>query len=289
MNAERISREPLAKAVFFSAAWGSAALVVMIFGFMAALGGPILRQGRLLEMLAGVWLPIRHSYGIFPMILGTLAIASLGLALAFPLSLGCSVLIHVVAPKGFGRILHSTVHFMTGIPTVVYGFVGIFLLVPKVRELFDHGSGFCMLSAALMLALLICPTMILFFVQGLSGTPKPHVMAAAAMGATPIQRLVYIMLPGAWRSILAGLILAFGRAVGDTMIALMLAGNAVAMPGSLLDSARTLTTHIALVMAADFDSLEFRSLYICGLILYLFTSTATLTVRYMVTNREQRP
>lgn len=288
MKIERTSTDTIARAVFFTAACLSAVLILMIFGFMAVLGYPILREGRLFQMFSGPWLPIRHSYGIHPMIIGTLGIASLALVLAVPLSLGCSVLIHVVSPKGFGRFLHNMVQFMTAIPTVVYGFVGIFLLVPHVREIGSHGSGLCILSAGVMLALLICPTMILFFVEGLARVPRTYLIAATAMGARPIQRLVTIMLPWAWRNILAGLILGFGRAVGDTMIALMLAGNAVAMPESLLDSARTLTAHIALVIAADFDSLEFRSLYVCGLILYLFTSLATMTVRYMVGGRMQR-
>jgi phosphate transport system permease protein len=275
-----MSRETFAHTAFLSAAWLSAACTLMVFGFMAVLGYPILREGLLSNMLSGSWSPIHGSYGIQPMIFGTLGIAFLGLALAAPLSLGCAVLIQVVAPRGVGRLLHAVVRWMTGIPTVVYGFVGIFLLVPLIRRCFGHGSGLCMLSAALMLALLIAPTMILFFVQGLAQVPPGYLKAAAALGATPIQRLVYIMLPNAWRSLTAGLMLAFGRAVGDTMIALMLAGNAVARPHSVLDSTRTLTGHIALVIAADFDSPEFRSLFLCGLILYAFTLTATLAVRY---------
>jgi phosphate transport system permease protein len=280
-----MSRETIAHTAFFSAAWLSAACTLTVFGFMAVLGYPILRDGLLLNMLAGSWSPLHRSYGILPMIVGTLGIAFLGLALAAPLSLGCAVLIQVVAPRGAGRLLHAVVHWMTGIPTVVYGFVGIFLLVPLIRQCFGHGSGLCTLSAALMLAILIAPTMILFFVQGLAQVPRSYLTAAAALGATPIQRLVYIMLPNAWRTLSAGMILAFGRAVGDTMIALMLAGNAVAMPHSVLDSARTLTGHIALIIAADFDSPEFRSLFLCGLILYAFTLTATLAVRYAVPNR----
>jgi phosphate transport system permease protein len=280
-----MSRDTIAHTVFFSAAWLSAACTLSVFGFMAVLGYPILRDGLLTNMLTGPWSPLHRSYGILPMIVGTMWIASLGLILATPLSLGCAVLIHVIAPRGFGRFLHTVVHWMTGIPTVVYGFVGIFLLVPLVRQVFGHGSGFCTLTAALMLAVLIAPTMILFFVQGLAQVPRSYLMAAAAMGATPIQRLVHIMLPNAWRTISAGLILAFGRAVGDTMIALMLAGNAVALPHSVLDSARTLTAQIALVIAADFDSPEFRSLFLCGLILYAFTLLATLAVRAAVAGR----
>jgi phosphate transport system permease protein len=278
-----MSRETIANTVFSSAAWLSAACTLMIFGFMAVLGYPILREGLLGNMISGPWSPIHRQYGIQPMMVGTLWIAILGLLLAAPLSLGCAVLIQVVAPRRVGRYLHTVVHWMTGIPTVVYGFVGIFLLVPQIRLIFEHGSGLCTLTAALMLV--VAPTMILFFVQGLAQVPRRYLTAAAALGATPVQRLVHIMLPNAWRTLSAGLILAFGRAIGDTMIALMLAGNAVAMPRSILDSSRSLTAHIALIIAADFDSPEFRSLFLCGLILYMFTLTATLAVHYTVPNR----
>jgi phosphate transport system permease protein len=284
-----MSRETIAHTLFCSAAWLSAACTLMVFGFMASLGYPILRDGLLGEMLSDPWSPIHQSYGIRPMIAGTLGIAFLGLTIAAPLSLGCATMIQVVAPRGIGRFLHALVHWMTGIPTVVYGFVGIFLLVPLVRQIFGHGSGLCILTAALMLALLVAPTMILFFVQGLAQVPRSYLTAAAALGATPVQRLVHIMLPNAWRTLSAGLILALGRSVGDTMIALMLAGNAVALPHSALDSARTLTAHIALVIAADFDSPEFRSLFLCGLILYALTLMGTLAVRCTIANRSPVP
>ncbi len=284
-----MSRETIVHTSFFSVAWLSAACTLMVFGFMAVLGYPILKDGLLWKLVSGPWSPIHGSYGIQSMIAGTLWIALLGLALAAPLSLGCAVLIQVVAPRRIGRFLHTVVHWMTGIPTVIYGFVGIFLLVPLIRRICGQGSGLCILTAASMLAVLVAPTMILFFVQGLAQVPRSYLTAAAALGATPIQRLVHIMLPNAWRTLSAGLILAFGRAVGDTMIALMLAGNAVALPHSALDSARTLTAHIALVIAADFDSPEFRSLFLCGLILYTLTLTATLAVRATAANRDPRP
>ncbi|MGD9217196.1 MAG: ABC transporter permease subunit, partial [Desulfobacteraceae bacterium] len=113
--------------------------------------------------------------------------------------------------------------------------------------------------------------------------------AVSALGGTPVQRLVYVMLPQAWRTILAGLVLGFGRAVGDTMIALMLAGNAVSPPESLLDAARTLTAHIALIIAADFDSMEFRTLFICGLTLYLVTTLAVVTMRCVAARQKGTP
>jgi phosphate transport system permease protein len=273
--------DSLMHGLFATAAILSAAVTLMIFVFMAVLGLPVLADGNFWRIVTGPWAPQHHSYGIAPMILGTLAISLLGLAIAVPLSLGCAAFVQVTAPKGVGRILHVLVRLMTGIPTVIYGFMGIFVLVPLVREMFGRGSGLCILSAGVMLAVLVAPTMILFFVDGLANVPRHYCQAAAALGASPVQRLVYVMLPRAWRSLLAGMILGFGRAVGDTMIALMLAGNAVAPPESILDSTRTLTAHIALIIAADFDSLEFRTLFICGLTLYLLTTLAVAAMRRM--------
>jgi phosphate transport system permease protein len=277
----------MAAGVFAAAAFLSAAITLMVFLFMAALGLPVIREGQLLQTLAGSWAPLSGSYGIGPMILGTLAIALLALLLAVPLSLGCAIFITVTAPRGPARLLRRLVQFMTGIPTVIYGFVGIFLLVPYIRTMAGGGSGLTILTAALMLAILVSPTMILFFADGLARVPRAHCMAVSALGGTPVQRLIYVMLPQAWPSLLAGLALGFGRAVGDTLIALMLAGNAVAVPASFLDPARTLTAHIALVIAADFDSLEFRSLFLCGLILYLTTSVAVAAMRRLAAIRPE--
>ncbi len=284
-----MDRDALAHKLFASAALLSAAITTGIFVFMAALGYPIFAHGRLIDILTGPWSPMHHQFGIRPMLIGTLCIASLALLFAIPLSLGCAVFIHTTAPRGAGRIVHKLVQVMTGIPTVVYGFVGIFLLVPLVRESFGHGSGLCILSAGSMLAILVSPTMILFFVDGLSAVPDSYCKAVSALGATPVQRLMYVMIPHAWPTILAGIVLGFGRAVGDTMIALMLAGNAVAQPQSILDPVRTLTAHIALIIAADFDSLEFRSLFVCGLTLYCLTTAAVVAMRLFIAKRTVRP
>lgn len=273
--------ECLGHGAFAAAAFLSAAVTLMVFGFMVVLGLPLLQEGQLLQIFWGPWFPDHHTFGIRPMILGTLCIAVFGLAVAMPLSLGCAVFITVTAPRGPARIMHRLIRMMTGIPTVIYGFVGIFMLVPLVRDIGGRGSGLSILTAGLMLAVLVSPTMILFFSDGLAAVPKAYCHAVTALGGTKVQRLVYIMLPRAWRSILSGMVLGFGRAVGDTMIALMLAGNAVAPPETILDAARSLTAHIALIMAADFDSLEFRTLYLCGLTLYLTTTLAVLVMRWV--------
>ncbi|RLB74005.1 MAG: phosphate ABC transporter permease [Deltaproteobacteria bacterium] len=246
---------------------------------MVFLGRPLFTADFFNLFMSSVWAPDQHLFGILPFVCGTLAIVILSLLIAFPLSLGNAVLINLLLPQLPAKFLYRIVKLMTGIPTVIYGFVGISLLVPFLREWSASGSGMSLLSAALLLALLISPTMILVFVESFTAIPQPHLNAVAALGGNVRHKLIYTLLPGAKNGIMTGLLLAAGRALGDTMIALMVAGNATAMPESLFASVRTLTAHIALVMAADFDSTEFRTIFICGIILYLGTLILTLTLR----------
>lgn len=269
-----------AERVFFAAATISAFITLVIFGFMFYFGLPLFTDGRFFEVLTRGWAPYHNSFGIFPMIMGSIAVSFAGLAFAFPLSMGCATLIEVYDRNVLARLVRKTVEMMTGMPTVIYGFVGIFLLVPFIRGLFDGGSGMCVLSASLMLALLVSPTMILFFIDSFERVPRSYGDAVLAVGGSPVQKFLYLVLPSAWRGIVIGTILALGRALGDTLIALMIAGNAVRTPGSLLDSARTLTAHIALVFAADYESLEFKAIFACGLILYTFTTILVVLVRW---------
>lgn len=274
----RITGENVARGVLLASTAASAAVVLSIFIFMLGLGLPLFRESVFFEVWAGPWAPHNGLYGIRPMIAGTVWIAVLGTLMSLPLSLGTAFVIAGLAGPRLGRLLSALVHFMTGIPTVVYGFVGIFLLVPFIREGFG-GAGMSVLAAATVLAVLVSPTMVLFFTDSLKAVPPAYVQAARALGADQVQRLLYVMVPGALGGMTSGFILALGRALGDTLIALMLAGNAVRVPHSLLDPARTLTAHIALVKAGDFDSLEFRSIFACGIVLYLLTTAAVVAVR----------
>jgi phosphate transport system permease protein len=262
----------------------SALAAVLVFFFLLIFGLPILGGGHVLGLLTDPWAPHRGLYGVMPMLLGTLYIASMSMAFALPLSFGCAALISVLAPRRFGAFLRRVVQVVTGVPTVIYGFVGIFLLVPLIREMFQNGSGMCVLSASLMLAVVISPTMVLFFVDGFDRAPKSSLDAVAALGGSAVQQFLLVILPTAWRSMLCGIVLAFGRALGDTLVALMIAGNAVQIPGSMLESARTLTAHIALVIAADYDSPEFTSIFACGLILYLFSTFFVAVIRAIDTD-----
>ncbi|MEQ8151835.1 MAG: ABC transporter permease subunit [Smithellaceae bacterium] len=277
-----ISRfEHLIEKSFLAAALWSMALTILIFVFMLILGLPLFREGRFFSLLFTPWIPGEEQFGIYPMIMGTAAISVLSLCFGAPLAIGVSVFISVLQPGRLGRWLKKVVVLMTGVPTVVYAFVGIFLLVPLVQSFFTAGSGMNILTASLVLALLIAPTMILIFSGSFENVPISYCNAADALGSSAVQKFVYVILPYSWRGIITGLILGAARAVGDTLVALMLAGNAVAVPGSVFDSARTLTAHIALVTAADFDSIEFRTIFAGGILLYLITLIMVLTVRFL--------
>ena len=280
---------PASEKLFFLAALISASISIVILVFMIIPGLPLFKGGFFLHILTQPWAPDHQIYGIYPMIVGTLAIAFLALLPALPLSLGTSILISIIKPPVLGPLLEKIVQFMTGIPTVVFGFVGIFLLIPFIRKQFAHGSSLCILSASLMLAVLIAPTMILFFTDSFDRIPTSWLTAAEALGCSQMQKFLYVIMPNSLKGLATGTILAMGRAVGDTMIALMMAGNAVAIPQSISDPARTLTAHIAMVIAADFDSLEFRIIFACGLILYFITLAITLLIRSLNQMAENQP
>ena len=279
-------KEKIARIIFSGASIISAAVTLFVLGFMILLSLPVLETGMFWRLLTDPWSPDHGQFGLLAMIIGTIYIAGLSLVISFPISLGCAVFIQIIRPDGPGRCLKKLVQLMTAIPTVVYGFVGVFLLVPMVREIFSKGSGMSILSASLMLGMVICPTMILFFSQSFARVPKNFLNAVDALGGNAFQKLFYVILPHAWPGILTGLVLAFGRAMGDTLIALMISGNSVYMPSSILDSARTLTAHIALIIAADFDSIEFKTIFICGSLLYIMTGCGILLARIL--NRDDR-
>lgn len=262
-------------------AMGSGLLLIAILFMMAALGWPLIGSGRFIALLSTDWNPLQQSYGILPMVVGSLRITLLALFFSLPMSISAACLAELLAPRPIRRLLLLAIRFMAGIPTVVYGFVAVFLLVPLMREYVTQGSGFSILTASLVLAVLIAPTMIIFFVNGMQSVPRPYCTAVDSLGARPMQKLVYLLIPQAYPTFLVGIVLGLGRAMGDTLISLMVAGNSVAMPESIAESGRTLTAHIALVIAADFSSMEFTTIFVCGLTLSLFSICLIFAIRLL--------
>ena len=255
--------------------------VLLILAFLLASVASLIFSGELLPQLVGAWRPYPEpgEYGIGPMIAGSLLLAVSAMLLAFPVSVGICCFAHGLAPRPLARITLAVVHWMTAVPTVIYGFVAVFLLVPLVRAAFATGTGFSLLAAAITLAILIVPTVTLLIHVRLEQVGPDAALTCRALGMSPAQALRHVLLAQARPGLVAGAVLGFGRAIGDTLVALMVAGNAAQIPASPTDSVRTLTAHIALVVATDWQSPAFRSIAAAAALLFVLTAVLTAAVR----------
>ena len=273
------------------AAWLAGASVCAVFALIACFALPVVFSAQGGQIFNWVWRPDTHEFGILPMIVGSLLLSVSALLLSWPLAVGVACTIQDGGKKRlFGGTVAGIVRFMTTIPTVVYGFAAVFLLVPVVREAAGKGSGLCWLSAALMLALLILPTMVLVMDSAMRTKERNVRITAAALGFTRSQTLACLVLPASLRWLLTAAILGFGRAVGDTLIPLMLTGNAPHVPESLFGSLRTLTAHMGLVTATEVGGPAYNSLFVAGGLLLLTSACVSLALRKLASESgEQLP
>ena len=255
--------------------------IVAILGFLVYFSAPLFVHGRILEIFSWDWRPFQGRFGILPMVVGTVCLAVSSLIPAYVAAIGVCFFAHGVGPRTPARVVMAIIHFMTGVPTVVYGFVAVFLLVPTIRWCFAEGTGFSWLAASLTLSLLILPTIVLLIHAQLLTVDSAVRVACRSLGMSPAQEMLWVVLPACSRGLCAGAILGMARAIGDTLVALMVAGNAPQIPDSLLDSIRTLTAHIALVVATDVHSSAYHSLFACGLILFFVSASVSLGLRWI--------
>ncbi len=266
-------------ALLSGAAGASVLCVAGILGFLAWFSLPLLQPGQLAAVLSWTWQPTSGRFGILPMAVGSLLLASSAMLLAFPLGLGLAFFVNGLGPRALAKHLGALVRLMSGVPTVVYGLASVFLLVPLLRSSFTGTSGFSWLAAMLVLALLVLPTVTLVLDGQLRLVAPELRLTAAALGLTKAQTLVRLALPQCGQGLKAAAALGFGRAVGDTLIALMLSGNAAQVPHSPLDSLRALTAHIGLVLATDSQSQSYGSIFACGLLLFGVSLAVNLALR----------
>jgi len=272
------TKNRLSERLLFCATAVSALAVLAIFGFLLWFSLPVIRGDALISLLSWHWRPLRGEFGILPMLAGSLCLSISALLLAYPLALGICCFVHGAGPARAARPLMAAVRFMTSVPTVVYGLISVFMLVPLIRNAFS-GSGFSWLAAGLVLAVLVIPTIVLVIDGQFRQVQTGIGLTGRALGLCPIQQLLRLTLPLSARGLGVAAALGFGRAIGDTLIPLMLAGNAVRLPHSLLDPLRTLTSHIALVVATDSQSLVYGSLFACGVVLFLVSVLVNLALR----------
>jgi phosphate transport system permease protein len=279
-----INRDNLIEKLLLCAAIFSALVILALCAFLLYFSLPLLSSGRLAQLGSLHWRPYANQFGLIPMIVGSLALSLSALGIAYPLGIGICLFIHGLGPAQLARPLRLLIQAMTGIPTVVYGFVAAMLLVPLLREHVSSGSGFSLLAAALTLSLLILPTIVLLIDSQLQQIVPAQRLTATALGISRAQELTNISLPAAKTGLAGAAILGFGRALGDTLIALMVAGNAAQLPDSAFTSIRSLTAHIALVVATDSQSTAYNSLFAAGLLLFLSSAAVSLFLRWMSHN-----
>jgi phosphate transport system permease protein len=262
------TKEKIIEKILLLIAFSSIAVLALITFFIFEQGLPLIwKIGPKAFILGQKWIPSKGLYGIFPMIVSSFWVTFGSLALGIPLGLACTIFLSEWTPPLVGSLLRPTIQLLAAIPSVIYGFWGLVVLVPLVRN-YLGGPGLSILSGSLILGFMILPTIISISEDSLKALPSSYKAGALALGATHWQTIWRVLVPAAKSGIVASIILAMGRAIGETMAMIMILGNSVKMPASLLDSARTLTTNIGIEMGyASGDHRQ--ALFATGIVLFI--------------------
>lgn len=246
--------------------------VLLITVYLIVSGIPAIREIGLLKFLFGrTWASTasQPQYGILSFILTSVYGTAGAIALGVPVGFLTAVYLSKVAPKGVRTVLQSAVSLLAGIPSVVYGLVGMLVLVPAIRKAFHLPDGASLLAAILVLAVMILPSIIKVSVTALEAVPKEYEDASLALGATPVETYFRVSVPAAKSGIAASVVLGVGRAIGEAMAVMMVSGNVPNMPSSIFESVRFLTTAVASEMSYS-SGLQRQALFSIALVLYLF-------------------
>lgn len=268
MNIKKINCDVIFVYITSGIAFFSIALLFIILGYAAL---PFLFDSDDSSPFTWVWAPQKQLFGILPMLCNSIILSISSLILSFPLALAISCWIIAIGKGLMLTIVKFIIYFMTAIPTVIYGFTALFLLTPIIRKLVGS-SGLCWLTACLILTILILPTMVLIITTGIKNQLDLILPSGIALGYNRFELLYFFVLPNARKTLLTAGLLGMGRAIGDTLIPLMLAGNATAIPSNLSDSLRTLAAHMALVTANEVSSRAYGSLFVACFLLFLINA-----------------
>lgn len=270
--------EKLAERALLLLALSSVGILASITFFILREGGPLIYKVGLANFFSTDWHPTAGRYGITLMIVGSAAVTAGALALGVPLGIACAIVLGEMAPPRARQFLKPAIEILAGIPSVVYGFMGIVVVLPFIRQHFG-GPGASGLAGAVILGIMILPTIIAISLDALQAVPRSYREGSLAMGATQWQTIRRVVLPAARSGIVAAVILGMGRAVGETMAVVMVAGNAVQLPHSPLDPVRTLTANLALEMgyaAGDHRAALFATGIVLFLVIVVLNSVAGL-------------
>lgn len=276
----KTGKEEIMRLVFLLAACASIALVAMICVFLFGNGLPTIGKIGVTEFfLDETWRPNNDLYGILPMILGSAYVTLGAIVVGVPIGILTAVFMACFCPDSIYRFLKPAVELLAGIPSVVYGFFGLVVMVPFIRDNIG-GTGSSMLTASLLLAMMILPTLISVAEAALRAVPNSYYEGALALGAGHVRSVFFTIVPAAKSGIMAAIILGLGRAVGETMAVIMVAGNQARMPQGLLEGVRTMTTNIVIEMGYAAD-MHRDALIATAVVLFIFILIINLTFSYL--------
>ncbi len=264
----KIFSEMAIRRVLTGIAFSAIAMLILIILFILKEGLPFIFQiGPGNFLLSSDWSPLNGKFGIFAMIVGSLWVTAGALFIGLPLGLAGAIFLAEFLPRWAMRIIKPTIELLAGIPSVVYGFIGVMVLAPIIRDSLG-GPGLSIMAASIILGVMILPTILSISIDSIKAVPNSYREGSFALGATHWQTIHMAVLPAAKSGIIAGIILGLGRAIGETMAVIMVVGNAAKIPASVLDSARPLTANIALEMGYA-TGMHRQALFATGVVLLI--------------------
>ena len=282
-------REKIGEIIFLLSAVMSVFLILLIIFFIFSEGIKFVNEYGLLKFITGkVWKPTAGNprFGIKPMIVGSVIVTSLSTLIALPFGLAISIFMAYYAKKSYG-FLKSIINLMAAVPSVVYGFFAMMVLVPLIKDLFDIKSGMNMLTGSILLAVMILPTMVNISENSLRQVPETFMTGSLALGATKEETIYKVMVPYARSGIFSSIILAIGRAIGETMAVYLVIGNQPMMPSSIFKGVRTLTTNIVLEMGYA-AGMHRQALIATGMVLFIFILIINIIFNIIRSKTEER-
>lgn len=266
--------EKIMQGVFFTAAGTSILAVALICIFLFANGFPAMKEIGFVEFLTGqMWKPKNDIYGIFPMIIGSLYVTAGAVLVGVPIGLFTAVFMAFYCPEKLYRPLKTATELLAGVPSVIFGFFGLVVLVPMVREIGRSigvgGNGNSIVTASLLLGMMILPTIIGLAESALRAAPGQYYEGTLALGATKERSIFLVVLPAAKSGVVAAIVLGIGRAIGETMAVIMVAGNQARVPNGIFRGVRTLTANIVIEMGYA-TGLHREALIATGVVLFIF-------------------
>ena len=273
--------EKIPQGLFFIIALSALSALALITIFIFIEGVPLIAKVGFFKFIFGMkWAPSQGYYGIFPMIVGTISVTLGAIILGVPVAICCSIFLAEFAPRKLSDVVRPAIQLLAGIPSVVYGFWGLIFIVPLIRN-YLGGPGLSILAGSIILAIMILPTVIGISEVSLLALSPLLKEGAFALGATHWQTIRSVLVPAAKSGILAGIILGIGRAVGETMAVIMVLGNAVALPNSILSPVRTLTTNIGIEMGYASGEHQ-QALFATGIVLLVIIMILNSMAQYSI-------